>query len=99
MFLVQTSVSENYGESCRGVMSHSCHPFLTTYNLKIKIHFSNTNVAFFFADRIIVASGVDAHPDTPRIASEVIDLNNPDVKCDPLQDLSRIFATGAHRGL
>ena len=68
---------------------------LSTYNLKIKIHFSNTNVAFFFfADRIIVASGVDAHPDTPRIASEVIDLNNPDVKCDALQYLSRSFATG-----
>ena len=48
----------------------------------------------FFADRIIVASGVGADPDTPKIASEVIDLFHPDVKCDPLQDLSRIFATG-----
>ena len=48
----------------------------------------------FFVERIIVASGVGAHPNAPRIASEVIDLTNPDVKCDPLQDFSRMFATG-----
>ena len=41
-----------------------------------------------------MASGVGAHPNAPRIPSEVIDLTNPDVKCDPLQDFSRMFATG-----
>ena len=41
-----------------------------------------------------MASGVRADPDTPRITSEVIDLIHPDVKCDPLQDSSRSFATG-----